>query len=184
METGHGGIHKLKHNLKEKYVNITREIIKNVLDNCHSCLKKWVHPKKGIVVKPMVFNKVNVRAQVDLIDFQTCPDGDYKFILNYQDHLSKSLSLRALKSKRAAEVAYHLVGIFCIFGAPSVLQSDNGQRFVNSAIEELKCIWPELKLVHRKRRHSQSQGSVDRANRNIEDIIVAWMEDNKIKKME
>ena len=161
-------------------MNITREVIKIFLNNC-TCLRKRVHPKKGIVVKPMVFSEVNARGQVDLINFQTCPDGNYKFILNYQDHLSKFVILRALKSKTAAEVAYHLVDIFCIFGAPSILQSDNGREFVNRIIEELKCIWPALKIFHGKPRHSQSQGSVERANRDVKDMIVAWMEDNKTK---
>ena len=32
---------------------------------------------------------VAMRAQVDLIDFQSSPDGQYKFLLNYQDHGTK-----------------------------------------------------------------------------------------------
>ena len=32
---------------------------------------------------------VAVRAQVDLIDFQSSPDGQFKFLLNYQDHGTK-----------------------------------------------------------------------------------------------
>lgn len=37
--------------------------------------------------------------------------GDYKFILNYQDHLTKFVILRALKRKSADEVAAELVDI-------------------------------------------------------------------------
>ena len=29
---------------------------------------------------------MNLRCQVDLIDMQSQPDGEFKFILNYQDH--------------------------------------------------------------------------------------------------
>ena len=36
--------------------------------------------------------------------------------------------------------------------------------------------WSEI--VHGKPRHSQSQGSVERANRDIEDILFSWMEEN------
>lgn len=74
IEAGHGGIHKLEHNLKEEHVNITRQVIKVFLENCQTRIKKSTHPKIGIV-KPMVFTEVNARAQVDLIDFQTCKDG-------------------------------------------------------------------------------------------------------------
>ncbi len=89
----------------------------------------------------MVFNEVNARGQVDLIDMQSCNDGGYKFILNYQDNLSKFVTLGALKTKIAAEVTYNLIDIFCTFGAPSIssiLQSDNDREFVNCIIGELK----------------------------------------------
>lgn len=116
---------------------------------------------------------------MDLIDFQTQPDGKFKFIMVYQDHLTKFVLLRALESKRAAEVAYHLNDIFLTIGAPCILQSDNGREFVNHIICELTSLWPELKLVHGKPRHSQSQGSVERANQDIENMIGCWLKDNK-----
>ena len=39
-------------------------------------------------------------------------------------------------------------------------------------------MWNDLKNVHSKSRHSQSQGSVERANRDIENILFSWMEEN------
>ena len=39
-------------------------------------------------------------------------------------------------------------------------------------------MWNGLKIVHGKPRHSQSQGSVERVNRDIEDILFSWMEEN------
>ncbi|KAF0686392.1 KRAB-A domain-containing protein 2-like, partial [Aphis craccivora] len=89
------------------------------------------------------------------------------------DHLSKFVTLRALKTKTAAEVTYNLIDVFCSFRAPSILQSDNGRKFVNRIIDELKYMWPQLKIVHGKPRHSQSQGSVERANRDVQDILRA-----------
>ncbi|XP_059146922.1 tolloid-like protein 2 [Physella acuta] len=47
-----------------------------------------------------------LKCQKDLIDMQSKPDGKYKFILSYQDHLTKFILLRALETKRAEEVAY------------------------------------------------------------------------------
>lgn len=126
-ETGHGGLHKIVHFINTKYVNVTREVILKYLSLCETCVKKRAHPKKGIVVQPIISKEVYARAQVDLIDLQTCKDGSYNFIMNYQDHLSKFTILRALKTKTAAEVAYHLIDIFSLFSAPSILQSDNGR---------------------------------------------------------
>ena len=126
----------------------------------------------------MTFSEMNSRAQVDLIDMQSQPDGDLKWILVYQDHLTKFVQLRPVTSKRAPEIAYQLLDIFSIFGAPSILQSDNGREFVNSVITELSAMWDGLKIVHGKPRHSQSQGSVERAKRDIEDMFMTWLQSN------
>ena len=96
----------------------------------------------------------------------------------YQCHLTKFIILRPLTSKRAAEVAFELLDIYLLFGAPAILQSDNGTELTAQAITELKQLWPQLVMVHCKPRHPQSQGSVERANSDIKDILVAWMSDN------
>ena len=62
---------------------------------------------------------------------QSSPDGEYKFIMVYQDHLTKYVDVKPLRSKRADEVADNLLDIFCERGAPHVLQSDNGREFCN-----------------------------------------------------
>ena len=51
------------------------------------------------------------------------PDGDYKFILNYQDHLTKFVVLKPLTHKTKEAVAAELVQIFSLLGAPHILQS-------------------------------------------------------------
>ena len=55
---------------------------------------------------------------------------------------------------------------------------DNGREFINSVIAELTTLWPELKIVHGKPRHSQSQGSVERANQDIKNMLASWMKEN------
>ena len=116
---------------------------------------------------------------MDLIDFQSHPDGDKRIILVYQDHLTKFVVLKALKTKRAEEVAYNLIDIFTLIGAPSVLQSDNGREFSNQIVSNLKEYWPQLQIVHGKPPHSQSQGSVERANQDVENMFTTWMQDEK-----
>lgn len=182
IETGHGGIHKMYEVIHRKYQNVQRKVIQSFLQHCEVCQRKKSFPKKGVVVKPLLFKEVGARAQVDLIDMQSCKDQDYNFILNYQEHLTKFVLLKPLKTKTAAEVAYVLIDLFCVFGTPAVLQSDNGREFVNSIINELSLLWPGLKIAHGKPRHSQSQGSVERSNRDVEDMLRAWMIDNNTTK--
>ena len=133
---------------------------------------------KGVVVKPILSKEFASRAQVDLIDMQSMAKNSYRFIMVYQDHLTKYCVLRPLTSKRASEVASQLLDIFLLFGAPNILQSDNGSEFTASVIVELKEIWPELIMVHGKNRHPQSQGSVERLNCDVKDMLIAWLGDN------
>ena len=58
-----------------------------------------------------------------------------------------------------------------------ILQSDNGGEFVGKLIKELKDIWTDLKLVNGSPRHPQSQGSVERANQDLEVMVANWMTD-------
>ncbi|KAJ1530223.1 hypothetical protein ONE63_005150 [Megalurothrips usitatus] len=134
---------------------------------CDVCLTKYQAKKRGVTVRPLVFSQLNDRVQIDLIDFQSRPDGDFKFILNYQDHVTKFVVLRPLKQKTAAEVAH----LFTWLGCPSVLQSDNGREFCNSIINSLRELYPDLKIVHGSPRHSQSQGSVENANKQVQRIL-------------
>jgi len=68
-----------------------------------------------------------------------------------------------------------------MFGAPFILQSDNGREFANKIIQNLADMWPGMKLVQGKQRYSQSQGSVERSNQDVRDMLVAWMSDNNTK---
>ncbi|XP_068234073.1 KRAB-A domain-containing protein 2-like [Palaemon carinicauda] len=128
---------------------------------------------KGVVIHPILTKELSSRRQVDLIDMQCMPSGsNKKWIMVYQDHLTKFSIHQALASKRAAEVAFHLLDILLLFGAPVILQSDNGSEFTSQVITELKEVWPKLTLVHGKHRHPQSQVSVEHANGDIKDMLV------------
>lgn len=182
LARGHGGRDIMEKEVGEKYANITREYIMIYIRLCETCQLKKSSVRKSLVVKPIISKHMNSRCQVDLIDMQSQPDGSYKFILNYQDHLTKMVVLRPLRSKTAEEVAYQLVDIFCDKGAPSILQSDNGREFANKLVQNVLELWPNCRLVHGKPRHSQSQGSVERANRDVEAILACWQKDNNCTK--
>ena len=67
------------------------------------------------------------------------PDGEFKWILVYEDHLTKYCILLPGKTKTAAETADKLMFIFSILAAPLILQSDNGREFVNQVLHKFSC---------------------------------------------
>lgn len=93
--------------IKNKYCNVTKESIMLYLQLCSHCQKKSTNKKRGLVSKPILHNAFNSRAQVYLIDMQSQHFNDLRFIFCYQDHLTKFVILRPLKSKRAEEIAYN-----------------------------------------------------------------------------
>lgn len=119
---GHCGRDKLRAEFVKHYYNIGQKLVSLYLGTCSTCEEKRKRPRKGLVSKPILSQDMCSRAQVDLICFESEKDGPFSYILTYQDHLTKFVTLRALKSKRAEEVAYHLLDIFCVFGAPAILQ--------------------------------------------------------------
>ena len=180
LSTGHKGETKTHKKIIENYANIPRRIVSEFIKQCERCTEKLKRKEtaSGIVIKPITVSDLNQRGQVDLVDFQSLPDGNYRYIMHYQEHLTKFHLLRALVSKTAKEVSEKLLSIFLEFGAPHVLQSDNGREFTAQIIRELATLWPGLVLVNGRPRHPQSQGSVERSNATLKNSLVAWMRDN------
>ena len=130
------------------------------------------------MTNPILSSTFGSRGQVDLIDMRTIPDDHYKWILNYQDHITKWVVLKPLGKKCAEELESTLVAIFYTLGAPNILQSDSGKEFDNALLfETLNMLWPSTKIIHGKPRKPQSQGSVENANCRVENILqVCWIE--------
>ena len=160
--------------LGKKYPNVTRDSFELFKSICIDCQCKRVRTiTNGVVIRPILSKEFSARGQVDLIEMQSFPHGSFKWIMVYQDHITKFVVIRPLAPKRAAEVAYQFMDICLLFGAPQILQSDNGSEFTAEIISDLNELWPELVVVRGKPRHPQSPDSVERANYDIKDMLVA-----------
>ena len=91
---------------------------------------------------------------MDLIDFRNAPDGEFNWICQAIDHLTKYHILFPMKFKEAKEVATGLrERVFSYFSLPYILHSDNGREFVNNVIVDTINIWAgECKIVNGKSR--------------------------------
>ncbi|GFX28124.1 KRAB-A domain-containing protein 2 [Trichonephila clavipes] len=61
----------------------------------------------------------------------------------------------------------------CVLLCSSNFQSDNGREFSNQVISEICAMWKDVNTVHGKPRHSQTQGSVERINLDIQNMLTA-----------
>ena len=70
-----------------------------LIDLCPVCAVDKNIPSRKQVRQPIMSDTFNDRGQVDLIDMQSAKDGDFAWILHYQDHLTKFSYLRAIRKK-------------------------------------------------------------------------------------
>ena len=82
----------------------------------------------------------NSRWQIDLKKMPA--QKGFNYILNVVDCYSRFAFGCAVKDKSAKDIASSLVGFIYAYGAPRILQSDNGKEFNNrdlaKAIDEFK----------------------------------------------
>ena len=176
--------------------NIGRVSTQVFTRTCPICIQRETRLRPTPGIKPIVTRGLGTRGQVDLIDFQSMPNGEFRFLLNYVDHGVKFLFSIPLTRKRASCIAIALLEIFTLIGPPMILQSDNGLEFSGAAmtsrehrgfcvrlsneelsevIHEIKLLWPECRMVRGSPRHSPSNGGVERLNRTMEEKLGAWM---------
>lgn len=70
--------------------------------------------------------------------------------------------------------------MFLNFGALHVLQSNNRRKFTAKMIKELVSLWPNLMLVNGRPCYPQNQGSVERSNATLKDLLISCMHGKNI----
>ena len=112
---------------------------------------------------PTFFNQ---RVHVDLLGPLPLDRG-CKYLLVMQDAYSRLVELAPLANKTAEITAQAILdGWICSHGSPVSLVSDQGKEFVNSVMHEM-C--KSLHITHQLASvmHPQSNGLVERTNRNV-----------------
>jgi hypothetical protein len=111
--------------LGEQFENIGRELCKMFTDIYPICITQVKHNRPVAGIKPIITHGFGTQGQVNLINFQGMPDGDFCFLMNYIDHGVKFLFSIPLTCKHASCIAVALLEIFTVVGPPMILQSDN-----------------------------------------------------------
>lgn len=180
--TCHGGEKRTYCELKKNVANVTLQQVRTFISLCTTCEYKKSKRKsaKPRVVRPIVSTRFGERGQMDLIDMRSHASGEYNYIFHYQDHFTKFSLLVPLKTKTAEEVSKILYIMFSAYGAPKLLQSDNGKEFVGIQVRTMiKQYWPSTTLINGRPRYPQSQGSIERANGDVENMLRSAMIDKK-----
>lgn len=107
---------------------------------CDACVrfvvgKQGFHPMRPIL-SSVPWDHIQVDTSTNL---PPSVDG-CTVLLVIIDVFTGFVLLRALRKKEATTVAKELLSIFCLFGFPRIIQSDNGTEFVNQVVSCLLAI--------------------------------------------
>ncbi|XP_053599902.1 KRAB-A domain-containing protein 2-like [Plodia interpunctella] len=167
-ELDHGGRDKMIYVIKNKFY-VQKKAVEIFISLCPKC-----ETKRNERTKKSTTTNFNSTGQVDLIDFQSIPDEDYKWVLKYQDKATKFIHLCPLRTNQVTEIALQLVKIFLTFGPPSVFQSNDEQ-----IIKEVNKIWPDCNIKSEVPLPlNEDEDNLQVNNNDIEDMLHTWIQEN------
>ncbi len=157
---------------RDKYYNVSQELVEHYCQTCIVCLKKnpVTEPAKGSR-KPIRSLHYRERFQIDLIDFRMLRKRDpfgvlVHWIMTLKDHATGFIYMCALPKKRANLVTYKLHEIFGVIGSPKIFHTDNGKEFTAKVVLKLLCsLNTNILSVTGRPRQPQDQGSVESMNK-------------------
>jgi len=165
---GHYGVKMIHDKIIEEgyyWPNMSQEI-KHIIRQCQPCLRYNVeregyHPAKSITAK-----QTWDHIQIDLIGPLPMSESGCVYIMTIVDVCTGYTVIRSLKNKEMETISKCLWTVFCEYGTPQILQSDNGTEFVNQVMKTLSVIYG---IDHRLSTayHPSANGLVERVNKEV-----------------
>ncbi|CAB3234185.1 unnamed protein product [Arctia plantaginis] len=170
LSCGHGGRDKMLQDIKSKFY-IPKKAVEIFVQLCPVCNSKRSHYRNE-QVRLVTSRNLWAGGQFEMIDFQSCADGEYKWLLIYQNIGTKFITVRPLKSSSVTEIASELLTIFLTLGAPNTLKSDLGNDFNENILRKLSTMWPGCKIA------LDSPINFHQNSEQVETQLQTWMNEN------
>ena len=140
MVGGHLGLEKTLSRIKERFFwpGMTKDA-KLWCETCEKCQKRRPPPKKKRAqIQVLVAEEPSAGVAMDMMGPLPRTTRGNRYILVIADYFSKWVEAFPMKNGEAVTVARLLVReVFCRFGTPRVLHSDQGRNFEAEVIQEL-----------------------------------------------
>ncbi|KRZ69679.1 Transposon Ty3-G Gag-Pol polyprotein [Trichinella papuae] len=149
-----------------------REDVEDWCRACQTCAARAIPTRK--LQAPMKLQPVShpfQRVAMDLVGPLEETQSGNRYILVVCDYFSKWPEAFPLPNAEAHTVATALVnGVFCRYGAPETLHSDQGRNFESELVKEVCQLFGVTK-TRATVYHPQSDGLVERMNRTLLDML-------------
>ena len=175
----------LERHILERYKGLPRSVVQEFgARHCERCVESAPYRTGQMAIQQINAREPRERYVADLIDMSdviVVPGmGSYRYILHMIDHASKFRFAAALPNKTAEMVEMHLSQWFSLWGKPQIFQTDNGGEFAGVDVVQFCRIWG-VKKTHSRPRHPQTQGVIERANRDLRARIAFKLQEEGLR---
>jgi ribosomal protein L21E len=167
---GHQGIVRTKQRLRQKvwWSGLNKDV-EDFIRCCHGCQVVGALPNKTPVTMTPIPEDAWLMIGCDLCG--PFPTGENLLVcIDYHSRYPEVEIMHKITSDR---IAAKLRKLFCRYGAPKVIVTDNGPQF--RKYTAFKALMNEFQVRHRKVTpyHPEANGEVERFNRNLKKTIQA-----------
>jgi len=150
-----------------------KEDIKLVIDHCEECqINK--HSRKPNKI-PMIITDTSTepfqKISLDFVGPLALTIQGNQHTLTLQDDLTKFVIVKATPTTDAATVAKHLITIFCQFGLPESIRTDQGAAFCSNLIVEITKQLG-IKKLECSPYHPESNGALERTHGSLKQSLI------------
>ena len=158
---GHRGMNRTVREIRKRYEwpNMKREI-EGYVKKCHSCQEnKTLGPRhKAPMEITTTARRPFERCAIDIVGPTTGTSKGNRYILTFQDDLTKFIVAEPIQSQDAETVAREFVrSIILKFGTPEVVLSDQGSNFLSELFRNT-CKLLRIKKINTTAFHLESNG--------------------------
>ena len=165
---GHRRMNRTVREIRKRYEwpNMKHEI-EGYVKKCHSCQEnKTLGPRhKAPMEITTTARRPFERCAIDIVGPTTGTSKGNRYILTFQDDLTKFIVAEPIQSQDAETVAREFVrSIILKFGTPEVVLSDQGSNFLSELFRNT-CKLLRIKKINTTAFHPESNGGLERGHR-------------------
>lgn len=175
---GHRGINQTLSKIKRlfQWEGMTNDI-EQYVRSCTTCQQNKVSRVNKIPMKiTTTARKPFEKVFLDIVGPLPVTYKDNRFILTFQDDLTKYSAAFPLVNAEAATVAKEYVTqIICKFGLTDSLLTDQGTNFMSKVFIDV-CKSLKINKIHTTAYHPQSNGALERSHRTLAEYLRSYID--------
>ena len=181
MTGGHLGFEKTKAQVRRRvyWPGYSKDVYR-FCKTCEACTryKRGSAPKQGKLM-PLLSGDTMERISIDKTGPHPTSSAGHKYMLTMVDHFSKWAEAFPIRNQEATTVAKVLMDrVFCYFGTPIQILTDQGKNFESELFGEL-CRILDIEKLRTTIYKPSTNGAVERFHRTLNSMIGKIIQENQ-----